>query len=224
MKLYAYWRSLAAFRVRIALNLKGIPFDVVSMDLVKGDQFSDAYCEINPQMVVPTLIADDLVLTQSMAILEYLEELHPEPSLLPADPAGRARVRSLCLISVADTHPLVVPRIRKYITQDLGHSEEELTVWIRNWMTTGLAAIEKNLAHDPATGTYCHGDRITLADLCLVPQVGAAGMFGIDLSAYPENKRIFEACMNAPAFFDARPQAQPDFPEELRNPDSVGPE
>ena len=157
MKLYGYWRSLAAFRVRIALNLKGLPFDVESLDLVKGDQFSDAYREINPQMVVPALVDGDLVLTQSMAILEYLEDLHPEPSLLPADPADRARVRSICLISVADTHPLVVPRIRKYVTQELGHSEEELTAWIQNWLTAGLAAIEENLANNPATGTYCHG-------------------------------------------------------------------
>ena len=217
MKLYGYWRSLAAFRVRIALNLKGIPFDVESMDLVKGDQFSDAYRKINPQMVVPALVDGDTVLTQSMAILEYLDESHPEPPLLPADPAARARVRSICLISVADTHPLVVPRIRKYITQDLGHSEDGINAWIGHWMTTGLAAIEENLAGDPATGTYCHGDSVTMADLCLVPQFGAAGMFGIDTGAYPNCQRVFEACMKVPAFFDARPQAQPDFPEEMKS-------
>lgn len=216
MKLYGYWRSLAAFRVRIALNLKGIPFEVESMDLVKGDQFSDAYRKINPQMVVPALVDGDTVLTQSMAILEYLDETHPAPSLLPSDPAGRARVRSLCMASVADIHPLLVPRIRKYITQDMGHNEEELTAWIHNWMTTGLTAIEEMLAGDPATGTYCHGDNVTLADLCLVPQVGAAGMFGVDTGAYPNCKRIFEACMQVPAFFDARPQAQPDFPEDMK--------
>lgn len=216
MKLYGYWRSLAAFRVRIALNLKGIPFDVESMDLVKGDQFSDAYRKINPQMVVPALVDGGTVLTQSMAIMEYLDEVHPEPPLLPADPADRARVRSICMISVADTHPLVVPRIRKYITQEMGHSDEELTAWIQNWMTTGLAAFEEKLAGDAETGTYCHGDSVTMADLCLVPQVGAAGMFGIDTAAYPNNKRIFEACLQLPAFFDARPQAQPDFPEEMK--------
>ena len=216
MKLYGYWRSLAAFRVRIALNLKGIPFDVESMDLVKGDQFSDAYRKINPQMVVPALVDGGTVLTQSMAIMEYLDEVHPEPPLLPADPADRARVRSICMISVADTHPLVVPRIRKYITQEMGHSDEELTAWIQNWMTTGLAAFEEKLAGDVETGTYCHGDSVTMADLCLVPQVGAAGMFGIDTAAYPNNKRIFEACLQLPAFFDARPQAQPDFPEEMK--------
>lgn len=217
MKLYGYWRSLAAFRVRIALNLKGIPFEVESMDLVKGDQFSDAYRKINPQMVVPTLVDGDSVLTQSMAILEYLDESHPEPPLLPADAAERARVRAICMISVADIHPLLVPRIRKYITQEMGHSEEELMAWIQHWLTTGLAAIEEMLAGDAATGTYCQGDSVTMADLCLVPQFGAAGMFGIDADAYPTNKRIFEACMQVPAFFDARPQAQPDFPEEMKS-------
>ena len=217
MKLYGYWRSLAAFRVRIALNLKGIPFDVESMDLIKGDQFSDEYRKINPQMVVPALVNGDTVLTQSMAILEYLDEVHPEPPLLPADPAGRARVRSICMISVADTHPLVVPRIRKYITQEMGHSDEELTAWIQNWMTTGLAAFEEKLAGDAETGTYCHGDNVTMSDLCLVPQVGAAGMFGIDTAAFPNNKRIFDTCLKLAAFFDARPQAQPDFPEEMKS-------
>lgn len=216
MKLYGYWRSLAAFRVRIALNLKGIPFEGESMDLIKGDQFSDAYRKINPQMVVPALVDGDTVLTQSMAILEYLEELHPEPALLPADAVGRARVRSIALISVADTHPLVVPRIRKYITQDLGHSEDELTAWIHHWITTGLAAMEEMLAGNPATGVYCHGDSLSLADLCLVPQFGAARLFGIDTAAYPTLQRIFEACMKVPAVFDARPQAQPDFPEEMK--------
>ena len=216
MKLYGYWRSLAAFRVRIALNLKGIPFDLESMDLIKGDQFSDAYRKINPQMVVPALVDGDTVLTQSMAILEYLNEVHPEPALLPADPVGRARVRSICLISVADTHPLVVPRIRKYITQDLGHSEDELTAWIQHWLTAGLTAIEQRLADDPATGTYCHGENVTMADLCLVPQFGVAALFNLDTSAFPTCKRIFEACMKVPAVFDARPQAQPDFPEEMK--------
>jgi maleylpyruvate isomerase len=216
MKLYSYWRSLAAYRVRIALNLKGIPFDVESLDLVKGDQFNDAYRKINPQMVVPALVDGDTVLTQSMAILEYLEELHPEPALLPADAAGRARVRSISLISVADTHPLVVPRVRKYITQDMGHSEDELTAWIHNWMTKGLSAIEENLADNPATGAYCHGDSLTMADLCVVPQFGAARLFGVDTDIYPTTTRIFEACMKVPAIFDARPQVQPDFPEEMK--------
>jgi len=215
MKLFGYWRSLAAFRVRIALNLKGQAFEVVSTDLIKGEQFDPEYLKINPQGVVPALVTDDgTTLTQSMAILEYLDEVYPEPALLPADAA--ARVRALCMILVADMHPLVVPRIRKYVTQDLGHSEEELGAWIGNWTTKGLEAIEKHLAEDGHSGTYCEGDQVTMADLCLVPQIGAAVLFKIPLDAYPNCQRIFKSCMELPAFFDARPQAQPDFPEEMK--------
>ena len=217
MKLFGYWRSLAAFRVRIALNLKGQAFEVVSTDLIKGEQFDPEYLKINPQGVVPALVTDDgTTLTQSMAILEYLDEVYPEPALLPAEAVARARVRSLCMILVADMHPLVVPRIRKYVTQDLGHSEEELGAWIGNWTTKGLEAIEKHLAEDGHSGTYCEGDQVTMADLCLVPQIGAAVLFKIPLDAYPNCQRIFKSCMELPAFFDARPQAQPDFPEEMK--------
>ncbi|MBT3809203.1 MAG: maleylacetoacetate isomerase [Rhodospirillaceae bacterium] len=217
MKLFGYWRSLAAFRVRIALNLKGQAFEVVSTDLIKGEQFDPEYLKINPQGVVPALVTDDgTTLTQSMAILEYLDEVYPEPALLPADAAARARVRALCMILVADMHPLVVPRIRKYVTQDLGHSEEELGAWIGNWTTKGLEAIEKHLAEDGHSGTYCEGDQVTMAALCLVPQIGAAVLFKIPLDAYPNCQRIFKSCMELPAFFDARPQAQPDFPEEMK--------
>ena len=152
MELYGYWRSLAAFRVRIALNLKEIPFEVTSMDLIKGQQFNDDYRKINPQMVVPTLVDNETVLTQSLAILEYIEETYPSPALLPEDKLGRARVRSISLISVADTHPLVVPRVRKYIVEEMGHTEKELNVWIKNWVTKGLTAIEEVLNKDRETG------------------------------------------------------------------------
>ena len=217
MQLFSYWRSLAAFRVRIALNLKGQAFDVVSTDLIKGEQFDPAYLKINPQGVVPALVTDDGgTLTQSMAILEYLDEVYPEPALMPSDPMARARVRALCMITVADTHPLVVPRIRKYITQDMGHSEDELNAWIGNWQMAGLAALEAHLADDGTSGKFCEGDQITLADLCLVPQVGAAMLFKVDISPYPNCKRVFDECMTQSAFFDARPQAQPDFPEEVK--------
>tara|TARA_R110002110_G_scaffold415612_7_gene652274 strand:+ start:85762 stop:86415 length:654 start_codon:yes stop_codon:yes gene_type:complete len=217
MKLFSYWRSLAAFRVRIALNLKGQPFEVVSTDLIKGEQFDPDYLKINPQGVVPALITDDgTTLTQSMAILEYLDETYPEPALMPTDTLARARVRSLCMILVADMHPLVVPRIRKYFTQDLGHSDEELGAWIGNWTRLGLEAIEEPLANGGHSGAYCEGDQVTLADLCLVPQVGAAMLFKIPLDAYPNCVRIFKTCLENPAFFDARPQAQPDFPEDMK--------
>ena len=217
MQLFSFWRSLAAFRVRIALNLKGQAYDVVSTDLLKGEQFAPEYLKINPQGVVPALVMDDgTVLTQSMAILEYLDEVYPEPALMPSDALARARVRTLAMIAVADTHPLVVPRIRKYITQDMGHSEDELNAWIHNWQKAGLAAIEAHLTDDGTSGQFCEGDQISLADICLVPQVGGAIQFNIDVSAYPNCKRIFDNCMQNAAFFDARPQAQSDFPEELK--------
>ena len=217
MKLFGYWRSLAAFRVRIALNLKGQPFEVVSTDLIKGEQFDPEYLKVNPQGVVPALITDSgEALTQSMAILEYLDEAFPAPALLPEDLMARARVRALCMIMVADMHPLVVPRIRKYVTQDWGHSEEELGVWIGNWTKKGLEAVEAHLTDGGHSGKFCEGDQVTMADLCLVPQIGAATLFKIDITPYPNAKRIFDECMTIPAFFDARPQAQPDFPEDMK--------
>ncbi|CAN0504282.1 unnamed protein product [Laminaria digitata] len=217
MKLFGYWRSLAAFRVRIALNLKGQPFEVVSTDLIKGEQFDPEYLKVNPQGVVPALITDSgEALTQSMAILEYLDEAFPAPALLPEDLMARARVRALCMIMVADMHPLVVPRIRKYVTQDWGHSEEELGAWIGNWTSKGLEAVEAHLTDGGHSGKFCEGDQVTMADLCLVPQIGAAMLFKIDITPYPNAKRIFDECMKIPAFFDARPQAQPDFPEDMK--------
>ncbi len=213
MILYSYWRSLAAYRVRIALHIKGIPYEVKSMDLIQGDQFNIDYRKINPQMVVPTLVDGENILTQSMAILEYIEELHPNPCLLPNDPIGRSRVRAISLISVADTHPLVIPRIRKYITQNLAHDEATLETWISNWLTKGLEAIEENLDRSKETGTYCHGDSVTFADICVVPQFGAARLFGINTEPYPRIANIFDTCMKIPAFFDSRPQVQPDFPK-----------
>lgn len=211
VKLFGFWRSLAAYRVRIALNLKGIEREDEFINLLKGEQFSDAFRAVNPQMVVPALVDGDLTLTQSMAILEYLDEKHPEPALLPADPEGRARVRSLCLISVADTHPLVVPRIRRYIMQDMGHSEDELNAWIEHWQTAGLAALEAGVAGNRDTGRFSHGDNVTLADLCIVPQFGAAAMFGVDTAPYPTLQRIYDACTEIDAFAREHPSKQPDF-------------
>ncbi len=211
VKLFGFWRSLAAYRVRIALNLKGIGREDVYINLLKGEQFSDNYKKINPQMVVPALVDGDLTLTQSMAILEYLEEKYPEPALLPADPEGRARVRSLSLISVADTHPLVVPRIRRYITQDMGLGEDVLNGWIRHWQVAGLAALEAGVANNPATGGFSHGDQVSFADLCIVPQFGAAGMFGVDTTPYPTLQRIYDACSELDAFAREHPTRQPDF-------------
>ncbi len=214
MQLFSYWRSLASFRVRIALNLKGIPCDIETLDLLKGDQFAGAYLAVNPQSVVPTLVDRGATFFQSLAIVEYLDETHPEPPLLPADPAGRARVRGIAQIASSDTHPLVVPRIRAYLTGELGLSEEQLAAWIRKWTGDGLAAMEAHLAGDTATGAFCHGDAPGLADLCLVPQIFGSRMFGNPLDPYPTAMRIFEACMALDAFADAHPSRQPDFPAD----------
>ena len=215
MKLYNFWRSLAAFRVRIALKLKSQDFDVISTDLLKGEQFDLNFIGLNPQGMVPALVLDDgEILTQSMAILEYLNEVYPTPPLLPEDPLARARVRNICMITVADTHPLVVPRVRKYIEEEFDLDTAALEAWIANWTQLGLAAIEARIANHNPDGLYCEGDDITLADLCVVPQVGAALMFGVSLEPYPNTSRVFEACMDLHEFFDSRPQVQPDYPRD----------
>lgn len=215
MKLYSFWRSLAAFRVRIALKIKGLDFDVISKDLLMGDQFDQDYISLNPQGMVPSLVLNDNnILTQSMAILEYLDEVYPDPPLMPKDPLARARVRTICMIAVADTHPLIVPRVRKYISQELGLDEKELNSWILNWSGFGLVAIEEHLNRNNSGGMYCEGNTISLADLCVVPQVGSAKMYGLDLDPYPNVIRVFNNCMELSEFFEARPQAQPDFPDE----------
>ena len=216
MKLYSFWRSLAAYRVRIALKLKGQEFDTITTDLLSGDQFSQEFMALNPQSMVPTLVLDsDNILTQSMAILEYLEELFPSPSLLPEKSIERARVRSLCMIAVADIHPLVVPRVRSYIMKEFGLPEKDLEAWISNWTKIGLNAIEVQLSKYGDGGRYSFGDTVTLADLCIVPQVGAAKMFNSPLEKYPTATKVFNSCMELPEFFESRPQVQPDFPDDV---------
>jgi maleylacetoacetate isomerase len=210
MKLYTYYRSQASFRVRIALNLKGIARENSFLHLEKGDQFAAAYRAINPQMVVPTLIDGDIKLFQSLAILEYLDETHPEPPLLPADPAARAWVRGLALINIADSHPLIVPRVRHYLTDVLKVSDQQRLAWIQHWLGAGLQAIEALLAAHPASGQFCHGDRPSIADICLVTQVTPAKTFDLPLDPYPRVLRIYDTCMAIPAFADAHPTKQPD--------------
>jgi maleylpyruvate isomerase len=212
MKLYTYFRSSAAYRVRIALNLKGIAYDAAPIHLLRngGEQLTDAYRAINPAMLLPTLEDDGNVIGQSLAIIEYLEETHPQTPLLPLDPAGRARVRSLALTVAADTHPLGNLRVLKYLTRELAQPEEVKLAWQQHWLRTGMAALEALLANDPRTGRYCHGDTPTLADCCLVPQVFAAQRFGVDLSPYPTIQRIHAACSELPAFQQAHPSQQPD--------------
>jgi maleylacetoacetate isomerase len=210
MKLYTYYRSQASFRVRIALNLKGIAREDSFLHLEKGDQFAAAYRAINPQMVVPTLIDGDLTLFQSMAILEYLEERYPLPPLLPRDPPARAWVRGIALINVADSHPLIVPRVRHYLTDVLRIGDAQRLAWIRHWLDAGLQAIETLLAEHPESGRFCHGDRPSIADICLVTQVTPAKTFDLPLDPYPRVRRVYDTCMAIPAFADAHPAQQPD--------------
>ena len=210
MKLYTYYRSQASFRVRIALNLKGLAHDDTFLHLEKGDQFAADYKALNPQMVVPTLIDGDTKLFQSLAILEYLDEKYRQPPLLPEDIAARAWVRGFALINVADSHPLIVPRIRHYLTDDLKLSQEQLQAWIGHWLGAGLAAMEALLAEHPQSGNFCHGDAPSLADICLVTQVTPAKVFGADLAPYKRVMRIHDHVMTIPAFADAHPSKQPD--------------
>jgi maleylacetoacetate isomerase len=210
LKLYTYYRSQASFRVRIALNLKGLAREDVFLHLERGDQFAPEYRALNPQMVVPTLIDGETRLFQSLAILEYLEEKYPKPPLLPRDIAARAWVRGLALINIADSHPLIVPRIRHYLTDELGLGEAPLRGWIGHWLGAGLAAMEALLAGHAESGRFCHGDTPTIADIGVVTQVTPARTFGVDLAPYERVVRVYDSCMAIPAFADAHPAKQPD--------------
>jgi maleylacetoacetate isomerase len=214
MKLYTYWRSQASFRVRVALRLKGLSADLVTLDLLKGDQFDPAYRAVNPEMVVPALIdGDGPPLVQSLAILEYLDEKHPSPPLLPKDLRDRAHVRALAQMVAMDAHPFVVPRVRKYLEQDLRLDETTRTEWLRHWLALGSQALEEVLARDPRTGRFCLGDSITMADLCLVPHLTTMKILvGGDLSPYPTASRILDSCMQLDAFAREHPMRQPDAP------------
>jgi maleylacetoacetate isomerase len=211
MQLYDYFRSSAAYRVRIALNLKGIAPERVFVRLRQNAQRADAYLALNPQGLVPTLVTDDGdVLTQSLAIIEWLDETHPAPALLPADAAARARVRSLALAIACEIHPLNNLRVLNYLTGTLGVTEAQKDGWYRYWCDVGLEAIEASLAHEGAAGRFCHGGTPTLADVCLVPQLANARRFDVDLAAFPRLLAIDAACRELPAFADAAPDRQPD--------------
>lgn len=212
MKLYTYWRSQATFRVRIALNIKGIAREDVVVNLERGDQFAPAYRQENPQAVLPTLYDGDAKLFQSVAILEYLEEKYPEPPILPKDLLARAWVRGFAMINVADSHPLITPRIRNYFQDVLKADEGTRLAWCRHWLAAGLEAMEALLAEKPSSGRFCHGDMPTMADICLVTQVTPAQLFQVDLAPYRRVMRIYEAAMAVPAFAEAHPRKQPDFP------------
>ncbi|KAA3649743.1 MAG: maleylacetoacetate isomerase [Proteobacteria bacterium] len=212
MKLYTYFRSSAAYRVRIALNLKGLPWQAVPVHLARdgGEQHSDAYRAVNPSELVPTLEDRGTTLTQSLAIIEYLDEMRPQPPLLPANLIARARVRAIAQAIACDIHPINNLRVLQYLTGTLGVSEDQKLAWYRHWVDTGLAAVEALLAGHPDTGRFCHGDTPGLADCCLVPQVYNARRFNCRLDHVPTVMRIVEACEGLPAFQAAAPGAQAD--------------
>ncbi|WFM71453.1 maleylacetoacetate isomerase [Halomonas sp. CKK8] len=209
--LYGYFRSSAAYRVRIALNLKGVDYDQSPVNLVKGEQREAANLGRNPQGMVPSLGTDEgVTLTQSMAICEYLDERYPEPPLLPADVTERARVRALAQVVACEIHPLNNLRVLKHLVGELGVDDEAKLAWYRHWIAEGFQALESMLTAEAGTGDFCHGDTPTLADICLVPQVYNAERFECDLSAYPRIQRITDNCRELPAFRQAAPEAQPD--------------
>jgi maleylacetoacetate isomerase len=210
MQLYTYFRSSAAYRVRIALNLKGLAREDVFVRFQTGEQRGEAYRKLNPQGLVPTLVDDGHVLGQSLAILNYLDEVHPEPPLLPRDAAGRARARQLGLIVACDIHPLNNLRVLQYLERQLGLNQEQRNAWYRHWVAQGFAALETLLTTTPGTGTFCQGDSPGFADICLVPQVFNANRFQVDMTPYPTIARIDEACLTLAAFADAAPARQPD--------------
>ena len=212
LRLYSYWRSSAAYRVRIGLNLKGLRYETIPVHLVRdgGEQHQAEYAALNPQQLVPTLTHGVRVIRQSLAILEYLDEAWPSPRLLPMTARDRARVRSLAQMVAADIHPLNNLRVMRYFEQTWSVPQSERDEWTKHWIVEGFDAMEALLANDAATGTYCHGQTPGLADCCLVPQVFNARRFGVDMAAFPTIARIEQACLELPAFADARPEKQPD--------------
>jgi maleylacetoacetate isomerase len=218
MKYYGFWRSLAACRVRIALAMKGMKAEEIPVNLMQGEQLKPEYRAVNPQAVVPSLILDDgATLFESMAIIEYLDETHPNPPLLPRDPKGRARVRGLAQIVACDGHPLLVPRVRTFLEKELNIDEPTRTRWCQHWLMEALKAVEAHLAREKETGRYCHGDAATLADICVATQVFGARFFNCDTASVPTVMRVFENCMKLEAFDQSHPLKQPGAPKELKH-------
>ena len=216
MKLYTYFRSSASYRVRIALNLKGLPYETVPVHLLKdgGQQYSEEYRALNPDGLVPSLIdehaGEAAAITQSLAIIEYLEEAYPAPALLPQSALDRAFVRSVALSIACEIHPLNNLRVLRYLTHTLKVGEDDKNAWYRHWVEQGLSSLETTLARDPRAGAFCYGDQPSLADCFLVPQIFNAQRFKCDLSAMPTLMRIYDACMALEAFERASPAQQPD--------------
>ena len=213
LKLFSFWRSLASYRVRIALNLKGLtPEDDVDVNLMKGAQRDAAYRAVNPMMALPALVdGGGPALFESLAIIEYLDETHPEPPLLPKDARGRARARGLAQIVACDSHPLIVPRVREYLEHELKVDEPARLAWCRHWHVQALAALETHLG-GPETGRFCHGDQVTVADICLASQLAGAQFFNVDLAPFPNAARIVGTCLEIDAFARAHPLKQKGAP------------
>jgi maleylacetoacetate isomerase/maleylpyruvate isomerase len=214
MRLYSYFRSSASYRVRIALALKKLPFEYAAVHLVKNEQLAPAFRALAPAQLVPALVVDapggEAALTQSLAIIEYLDEAHPEPPLLPADALGRARVRAIALDIACEIHPLDNLRVLRFLQRELGVSDDDKDRWYRHWVESGLEVVERQLAAHPATGRFCHGDLPGLADCVLVPQIFNAKRMSCRLEHVPTVMRIFDACMAEPAFASTQPSACPD--------------
>jgi maleylacetoacetate isomerase len=218
LQLYSYWRSSAAYRVRIALNLKGLPYETISVHLVNngGEQHTDVFKNLNPQELIPVLLHGSRILRQSMAIIEYLDETWPQNPLLPTTARDRQRVRALAQVIACEIHPLNNLRIQQYLEKTFKASEQQREEWTRHWIASGFEALEQLLAGNPSTGEFCEGDVPTMADCLLVPQVYNASRFKVDMTPFPTVRRINEACLAIEAFDAARPEKQPDTPAEFR--------
>lgn len=216
MKLFSFWRSLATYRVRIAMNLKGItPDEVVDVNLMKGQQRDDVFRKVNPMMAIPALVdGDGPALFESLAIIEYLDETHPNPPLLPKDPKARARARGIAQIVACDSHPLVVPRVREYLAHEYKFDEATVMKWAQHWHRAALSALE-TILQDKATGKFAQGDSVTIADICLASQGAGANFFKVDLAPFPTFKRIVDACNQIDAFAKAHPLKQPGAPASV---------
>ena len=213
IKLFSFWRSLATYRVRIALNLKGLtPDEEIDVNLMTGAQREAAYRAVNPMMALPALVdGDGPILIESLAIIEYLDETHPDPPLLPKDARARARVRGVAQIVACDSHPLIVPRVREYLEHELKIDEPTRMAWCRHWHTQALTALETHLG-SKETGRFCHGDEVTIADICLASQAAGAKFFNVDTAPFPNFARIAETCQKIDAFARAHPLWQPGAP------------
>ena len=217
LRLYSYWRSSAAYRVRIGLQLKQLPHEIVPVHLLRdgGEQHSAEFHALNPQELVPVLKHGQRLVRQSLAILEYLEETFPDHPIMPATARDRARVRGIAQMVACDIHPLNNLRVLQFFERDWNVPQPERDAWVRRWVATGFAALEALLADNPSTGDFCEGDLPSIADCCLVPQVYNARRFGVDMTPYPTIARIDAHCLGLPEFDAARPEVQPDAPEAV---------